>query len=212
MYHQRQIGAIAERWDARAGSWDRSLAQPTCHLNEDNAYRRFLNAALAEVHRRQAFCRPRGVIDLGCGTGLVLRSVIAAFAWGIGLDISPKMILNARQKRLANARFLVGDGFNLGRICQAAGAILSRGVLLSHYGHEQGAALLAATRRVLMPGGFLMCDFLNRLAEDKYVHRAQGKTHFSAAEARQLARQAGYKSVRVLGKHGQRVLILLIDK
>ena len=212
VYHRRQMRAIAERWDAKASRWDRSLSQPTCHLNEDEAYPRFLNAALGEIHRRQVFCRTHGVIDLGCGTGLVLACVISAFAWGIGLDISPEMIRHARQKRLAHAEFLVGDGFNLGRICRPAGAILSRGVLLSHYGPEQGAALLAATRPVLMPGGFLMCDFLNRSAQGKFDHRAEGKTHFSAAEARELARHAGYKNVRVLGKSGQRVLILLIDK
>jgi predicted TPR repeat methyltransferase len=212
IYRERQLRAIAERWDARACGWERSLGEPACHLNEDDAYPRFLRQALKEINRRRAFCRTHGVIDLACGTGLVLASVIPAFAWGMGVDISPKMIQIARRKGLTSAQFVVGDGFNLARICKPAGAIFSRGVLLSHYGSEHGAALLAATRAVLMPGGFLMCDFLNRMAEDKYEHRPHGKTHFSGPEAGQLAHEAGYSNVRVLGKSCQRVLILLIER
>ena len=41
-YRERQLAAIAARWDERAPDWDRALADPACHLNADDAYARFL--------------------------------------------------------------------------------------------------------------------------------------------------------------------------
>ena len=91
-YVERELEKIADRWNAKAADWDRNLEDPMCHLNEDDAYARFLEALAREVARRQAFCREHGVIDVGCGTGLVLASIVSNFAWGLGIDISPEMV------------------------------------------------------------------------------------------------------------------------
>jgi predicted TPR repeat methyltransferase len=211
VYQNRVLNEIAARWDARADSWDRSLQQPACHLNEDEAYSRFLDEVHAVLKKRRQFCATQGVIDVGCGTGLVLADVVSRFAWGIGVDISKKMIQVARGKRIPHARFLVGDAFRLSRNCPAAAAILSRGVLLSHYGRKQGLELLKIINASLAPRGFLILDFLNLAARDLHRHVPDGKTYFQADEVCAMARQAGFSSVKILGNVERRVLLLKAD-
>jgi len=211
MYARRRLEAIAARWDARADSWDHALEDPACHLNEDDAYQRFTRLVQRLIARRRGFCALHGVIDAGCGTGLVLAEVIPAFAWGMGMDISPKMIRAARAKHLAKARFRVGDCFDLPSLCPMAGAVLSRGVLLSHYGRRQGQALLRAARAALMPGGFLVFDFLNEAARTKYRHAPENKTWFTGDEIQSMARRAGFSVVTTLGKPNRRVLLVLAE-
>jgi SAM-dependent methyltransferase len=211
IYARRQLKAIAARWDGRADGWDQALEDPACHLNEDDAYGRFTRLVLRVIARRRRFCALHGVIDAGCGTGLVLAQVSFAFAWGIGVDISPMMIRVARSKRLAKARFLVGDCFDLPVLCPKAGAVLSRGVLLSHYGRRQGQAILNAARAALVPGGFLVFDFLNHAGRTKYRHAPENKTWFTGGEIQALARRAGFSTVRTLGKPERRTLLLVAE-
>ena len=211
IYARRRLKAIAARWDARAESWDQALEDPDCHLNEDDAYRRSNRLVQRLIAQRRRFCAIHGIIDAGCGTGLVLGEVISAFTWGIGVDISPKMIRVARDKRLANTRFLVGDCFDLPSLCPKAGAILSRGVLLSHYGREQGQAILRAARAALVPGGLLVFDFLNEAARTKHRHAPENKTWFTCEEIRSMARRAGFSAVKTLGKPNRRALLMLAE-
>jgi SAM-dependent methyltransferase len=211
IYARRRLKAIAARWDARADAWDRALEDPACHLNEDDAYRRFTRLVQRLIARRRRFCARHGVIDVGCGTGLVLAQVCSAFAWGIGIDISPRMIGVARAKGLAKTRFLVGDCFALPSLCPKAGAVLSRGVLLSHYGRPQAQALLNAARAAIVAGGFLVFDFLNEAARTKHHHAPENKTWFTGQEIQAAARRAGFSAATTLGKPNRRVLLLLAE-
>jgi SAM-dependent methyltransferase len=212
IYTVRQVEAIAARWDARARAWDRHLEDPTCHLNEDDAYNRFLRLTKRFILRRKAFCAGHGVVDAGCGTGLVIAEVISSFAWGIGVDISSEMIRAAKAKHILNSRFLEGDCFELAKFCNPAGAVLSRGVLLSHYGPQHGQKLLESARSILTPGGFAIFDFLNERARTAHRHAPEEKSWFTAQQACALAKQAGFQEVRVIGQPERRVLLLLGQK
>jgi SAM-dependent methyltransferase len=211
IYARRHLEAIAARWDARADNWDHTLEDPACHLNEDDAYRRFTRVVQRLIAQRRRFCAMCGVIEAGCGTGMVLAEVGSAFDWGIGIDISPRMIRVARGKRLGKIKFLLGDCFNLPSLCPKAGAILSRGVLLSHYGLEQGQAILNAAHATLLPGGFLVFDFLNEAARNKYRHLPENKTLFTGEEVQSLARRAGFSAATILGKANRRARVLLAE-
>ena len=211
IYARRQIKKIAARWDARADAWDQALKDSACQLNEDDAYRRFIRIVRRLIARRRQFCATQGVIDAGCGTGLVLAEVISAFAWGIGVDISPQMIRIARARRLAKTHFLVGDCFNLPSLCPKAGAVFSRGVLLSHYGCKQGQSILEAARSILLPGGFSVFDFLNKAARTRYSHTPENKIWFTGEEIQMMARRAGFSAVTILGQPNRRVRLLLAE-
>jgi SAM-dependent methyltransferase len=206
IYREHQLDAIASRWDARARTWESELESPACHLNEDTAYERFLVQARATITERLDFCAKHGVIDAGCGTGLVLEKVAAAFAWGVGVDLSPEMLRLARQKHVPHASFVLGDCFRLAELCPPAGAVLSRGVLLSHYGLAQGDVLLRAAKAVLVPGGFALFDFLNSTSRGLYAHHAEHKTYFTSAEIASLAHRAGFGRADILGEPERRVL------
>lgn len=208
IYQQRQLPQIAARWDARAAHWDESLCDPACHLNEDDAYRRVLDVIDEAIRGRAAYCQSRCVIDIGCGTGLVLARVVGHFASGIGVDISPDMIRCAVAKAIPNTRFIVADGFNLAGLPRA-GAVVSRGVLLSHYGRDTSADLLQSWHALLEPGGVLVCDFLSETGRAASIHKPSNKTYFTAAEVLDKARAAGFDSARIVGDDLRRVLILV---
>ena len=208
-YEARQLEQIAERWNAKAADWDRNLQDATCHLNEDDSYARFLEALTGEVGRRKDFCREHGVIDVGCGTGLVLASIVSKFAWGLGIDLSPDMVRLAQTKAIPNVRFTIGDCFELSAHSRRAGAVVSRGVLLSHYGRQNAAALFESLHSALAPGGFVLCDFLGETAKTKFEHVPLQKTYYTESEICQLARAAGFQTARVLSEPERRVQILL---
>ncbi len=210
-YENRRMATIAARWDRKAEQWDRDLQDPSCHLNEDQAYRRFLDQLAAVIEPRRQFCRAHGVIDAGCATGLVLAEIVASFAWGIGIDISPQMIRMAQAKHLPAASFLLGDCFELSAICPKAGAVLSRGVLLSHYGHRHGEALLHRARSALVPGGFIVWDFLNQSGRANFQHTPENKTYFDPAQVRGMAIAAGFRTAKTLGEPERRVCLLLAE-
>lgn len=209
IYRQRQLDAIAARWDQRAAQWDRALEDPACHLNEDDAYHRFLGAAHRIIDSRREFCAQHGLIDAGCGTGLVLAEAGPAFAWGIGVDLSREMIRLAAVKAIAKARFLVGDCFQLAQLCSPAAAVFSRGVLLSHYGPSQGQGLLESARAVLVPGGFVLFDFLNAEGRTRHAHQPADKAYYTGPQAAALAQGAGFAKVTICGEPERRVLLLL---
>ena len=211
IYQKRQLAAVAARWDSKAEAWDRDLEDPGCHLNEDNAYPRFLKQLDSVIHRRQDFCRRQGIIDAGCATGLVLAEALSWFAWGVGVDISPRMISVARAKALPRASFVVGDCFNLAATCPLAGTVVSRGVLLSHYGAEQGQELLRSARSALVEGGFILWDFLNLAGRTAYRHVAENKVYFEPEDICAMATRAGFRSPAIQGESNRRVLMVYAE-
>lgn len=212
IYEDRRLDSIAARWDAKAADWDHDLEDTTCHLNEDHAYDRFLDELALVIKQRHEFSAKEGIIDAGCATGRVLAKVVACFAWGIGIDISREMIKLAEAKQIPKAKFLIGDCFNLSASCPKAGAIVSRGVLLSHYGNHQGEALLRSAHACLVPGGFVLWDFLNQACRGKYRHSPGNKTYFDAEEVCAMASRAGFRKANVSGELERRVGLLFAGR
>lgn len=212
LYARRRLRAVAARWDAKAADWERNLRDPDCHLNEDNAYERFLELLSEIIRQRQDFCAGRGVIDAGCATGLVLAKVADSFRWGIGVDISTRMIESAQSKRVPHCRFLVADCFDLSAHCPKAGAVVSRGVLLSHYGYRAGEELLRSAFDCLVNQGFILWDFLNQTARARHQHAPKDKCYYEPEEARVLATKAGFRTAVIYGEPARRVRLLYAER
>jgi SAM-dependent methyltransferase len=204
--------AIARRWNTKAGNWDRALEDPSCHLNEDRAYGRFLDQLSAIVRERAAFCRQNGVVDAGCATGLVLAHIIPGFAWGLGVDISSEMISVAQAKNIPKTRFVIGDCFNLPALAPKAGAVISRGVLLSHYGSAHAVDLLRSAFDTLLDGGFILWDFLNEGGRTTAIHAPENKTYFDPHEVCEIARRSGFSRACSLLGSKRRVGLLLAER
>jgi SAM-dependent methyltransferase len=208
------LDRVRSRWDAKARRWDADLADEHCHLNEDGAYERFLDFAAAIVAERADFCRRHLLVDMGCGTAVVLARFIDQFAEGLGIDISHQMLAVAGNKHLPRCSLQEGNGFELGRFVPpgGAGAVMSRGILLSHFGPQWAEVLCRQIHQALTGGGFALLDFLNADAREGFASNPDNKAYYSPSALQSLARQAGFSASRVLGEPAHRVRIVLLER
>jgi ubiquinone/menaquinone biosynthesis C-methylase UbiE len=140
--------AITAYWDAAAADFD---AEPDHGLRAAGtraAWSRLLTAWLPSD--------PSSVLDVGCGTGSLSALVAEAGHRVTGVDLSPRMIDQARAKLSAAglpARFLVGDGAAPPTGDERFDALLSRHLVWTLPDPE--AALAGWTARI-RPGGTLI--------------------------------------------------------
>lgn len=93
--------------------------------------------------------RPK-IVDLGCGTGVVLREM-ASWADPIGLDMSPLALSYCTQRGLSH--LVQGDGARLPLASESVNAVIG----LDIFEHiEDDEAALRESYRVLKPGGVLV--------------------------------------------------------
>jgi ArsR family transcriptional regulator len=202
---------IRARWDARAVHWDAETADPQSHLHLDNGYSRFLRFAATCLDEFHTPATPV-ILDLGCGTGLVTAEFASAAERVIGVDISPEMVRHARQKRIAHSSFVVADAFSLPFSDSAFDVVLSRGVLLSHYGEIHAETLLREIARVVVRGGIGIFDYLNASGATLFPHMAVEKTFFEKNQIRSLAAATGFTVRHLDGGPASRVhLVELVN-
>lgn len=95
------------------------------------------------------------VLDLGCGTGLLTAEIVREGRRVVGLDSSPEMIARARTL-YPDLFFCVGNALALPLAGESLDAVFSNAVFHWIPDHER---LLRGIRRVLRPGGALVCEF-----------------------------------------------------
>ncbi len=152
------------------------------------------------------------ILDVGCGTGYLLRELLQRNpqSRGIGIDIADGMVAQAQQHAMAegidNARFIKADWESFGpdvladypiRVAICANAF--------HYFADPGAAARKFFR-VLAPGGILYVLERNKASSAMtlvwgWLHRHIIKDHvsfYSVEELQDLFRNAGFSDVRVV--------------
>lgn len=101
------------------------------------------------------------VLDLACGAGRHLRELLSAGLHGIGLDLSMTLLSRARELS-PRAQLVRGDmrqlPFGEGSFSGLTSFFTSFGYFASRAEDEQ---VVVEMRRVLVPGGSFMLDFLN---------------------------------------------------
>ena len=202
-YANLDIDYIRQRWDARAERWASDLGDPSCHLNRDNSYRLYLDAVLASLERLSRPI-PGGVVDLGCGTGEMLCAVRDRFPWSTGIDISPRMLDLARDHLGPGSSFIKGNVFEADCIPHGCSAIISRGVLLSHYGAENGLRLLRILRGSILDAGILFLDALNKDDPDL----PPNKTGYGLVELSEMAVRSGFSRAELIAPPTRSSLII----
>lgn len=194
-----------ERFDRWARSYDRHWMQ---RLIFEPVQRTVLDLAAAEVPR------PSAILDIGCGTGRLLRSAQSRFPGAelAGVDAAPEMVRHAQAS--------AGEGSAI-RFQQAAAEelpfpdgrfdLVFSTLTFHHWSDQAGAA--AEVARVLAPAGrWLLADFL-ATGLMRHVRRLLRMRRFPERESLgAMLAQAGLHVVterKVLGLHGQ-VAVLVI--
>jgi SAM-dependent methyltransferase len=210
LYASRNIDAIARRWDSKAAQWDSDLENTSCHLNVGDAYGGFIELGRLLVLDRQKLCSKGSLVDLGCGTGAVLAEFSAHFDNSIGIDISQDMLNVAESKNIRDAQWHLEDVFEGDWSGRRHAAVLSRGILLSHYGEDLARLLIAQTVKALTPGGFALFDFLSMEAPEATKVLAPNKTYFSPEWLIVQAMRVGSSGAVVAGNPNSRIRYLIL--
>jgi SAM-dependent methyltransferase len=105
------------------------------------------------------------ILDLGCGTGLLTRTLATAGRQVIGIDPAPAMLAFARQQPGAErVRWVEGDAGTLGAR-EADLLVMTGNVAQVFLDDTDWVATLAAIHAALRPGGYLA--FESRNPEDR---------------------------------------------
>ncbi|MDB5364294.1 MAG: Methyltransferase type 11 [Rhodospirillales bacterium] len=131
------------------------------------------------------------VLEIGCGIGRFATALAPRVAQYRGLDVSAGMVAAAQRRcaGLANVRIGPCDGHSLNEIATAS-TDLVLAIDVAPYWHQAGpavvAAMLAESRRVLVPGGALVILGWSYQGDDEAVARdavAQASLHgFTSVE------------------------------
>jgi len=120
------------------------------------------------------FAAGKRVLEVGCGTGLVLEKLAPHAAHAVGIDLSPGMLEHARRRgldvHLGSATQLPFEAESFDVVCSFK--------VLAHVPDIDAA--LREVSRVLRPGGVAVLEFYNR-ASLRYLARL-------AAGARRIGR------------------------
>lgn len=139
------------------------------------------------------------VLDVACGPGLVACAFAPVVAWVTGIDLTPRMIRQARRRqrelRLSNLTWQVGAATPLPYPDASFSLVVTR---YSLHHMQDPAAVLAEMARVCRPGGRVLVadvavepehsadyDRLERLRDPSHVHaltRAEFAALFDSAE------------------------------
>jgi SAM-dependent methyltransferase len=211
-YARMNLEVVRRRWDAKADRWDADLADPNCHLNYDEGYKRFLEIAETSIESRKNFCLSRTLVDVGCGTGAIIERFVDRFSDGLGIDISESMLNAARAKSIPRSRWVNANAFELSRHAVGVGTVLSRGILLSHYGPEWVEALMREICAALTPGGFMLLDFLNADARCNYAFNPHNKSYYRGEELIGFVKGIGFREGIILGEPHHRILYIFAER
>ncbi|MBU0551373.1 methyltransferase domain-containing protein [Myxococcota bacterium] len=173
-----------------------------------HGYHAFLDTMQLEIAAPLA--AGRDALEVGCGTGLILRGLAREARHAIGVDISGGMLKQARARGL---NVVQGSATELPFADASFDAVVSFKVL-AHV--EDIRAALSEVGRVLRPGGFAALEFYNRHAlrylikRLKPAHRISEQTTDEEVYTRydSLKDVRGYlpPSLKLHGVRGVRVL------
>jgi SAM-dependent methyltransferase len=148
------------------GLWD-YLHDPGVARHYDASLAGSALFALDEAFVRQQCPGPGRLIDLGCGTGRLLRSLAREGRWVLGVDLSAEMLAVARARaaeagvtvHLLQANLVELEALADGSFDHAACLFSTLGMVL---GAEQRRRVIGQVFRLLRPGGRFILHVHNR--------------------------------------------------
>ncbi|HEY8379192.1 MAG TPA: class I SAM-dependent methyltransferase [Nannocystis sp.] len=159
-------GATENRsyYDAFSEGYDRG---------RDRGYHKLIDDQAAAVVGR--FAAGKDVLEVGCGTGLILQRVVTSAKSARGVDLSPGMLAHARRRGLD---VVEGSATEL-PFADASFDVTYSFKVLAHVPAWERA--LAEMARVTRPGGYMIFDIYNRNSLRYLIKRAWGPRKTSQA-------------------------------
>jgi len=137
-------------------------------LGRDAGYHALVDALT--VDSLLPYARGRDVLEVGCGTGLILKETAGVARRAAGVDLSAGMLRKARARGL---RVVQGDATAIPFASESFDVICAYKVL-PHV--RDLKASLAEMGRMLRPGGHLLLEFYNRRSLRTLVKRLKPAT------------------------------------
>ena len=140
------------------------------------------------------------IVDIGCGSGQLVRWLIADGYDAAGIDVSPEQVALARAAGLGTVRH--GDYCELLREHPGELAAVTATDLLEHLTKPEVLATFDAVAAALRPGGRFVARVPNAVSPFGGHTRYGDFTHetwYTARSVRQLAAAAGLAPVQVIG-------------
>ncbi len=138
------------------------------------------------------------VVDIGCGSGLLLRCLLADGYAAAGIDVSPEQVALAHAAGIGQVRH--GDYCELLRERPGELAAVTATDLLEHLTKAEVLAAFDAVAAALRPGGRFIARVPNAVSPFGGHIRYGDFTHetwYTARSVRQLAAAAGFATVTV---------------
>lgn len=169
----------------------------------DQRWESYINASITETLRRLSLLPGMRVLDVGCGTGILLSEVFdqQPTARLAGVDQSSEMLGVAFARLGERAELHVGTAENLPFEDESFDIVICTNML--HFVREK-TPVLAEFARVLVPNGTVVItdwcrDYLVIRAQDLWS-RLFARTHSTSLSAREcsvLLRKAGFRCPRI---------------
>ncbi len=158
------------------------------------------------------------VLEVACGTGHTTQLLIKSGFRLVASDLTPEMMLQARERVGGNGAFVRTDAFHLPFANNAFDAVVSTR-FLHLFQHGEQRALLREMHRVLKPGGLLVVDFDNFFSRWlmavpfvlynllRYRRLAPYAVYNRIAATEQAVRECGFQKVSSNGVGGTHLML-----
>ena len=169
------------------------------HRNEEAAGKEISALlALLDLHKNDR------ILDLCCGAGRHLTHLAAQGYNAIGLDLSPELLATTREKSALSSRLVRGDMRAL-PFCSSFKCVFN---LFSSFGYfddeNENEAALFEMSRILMTGGILVLDHMNRRRTERTLvsHSEDHDEHGTLVQDRRIKGNRVIKDLTWLGNNG----------
>lgn len=186
--------AMRRDWDARAKHAMR-LYVATWYAHSDETWaegtRRDAAYIMARVPARLG--KGHAALDLGCGAGRLLPALAERFDRVTGVDVSPEMLVQAREVVANDARITLElvDGTSLAGLPDGGFDFVLANAVFIHCKADVIRVLLAEVSRVLAPGGVLAASFNSSEPPPEVPTHVRVQAEQQAARPKPADTQAG---------------------
>ncbi|MCF6155678.1 MAG: methyltransferase domain-containing protein [Candidatus Brocadia sp.] len=171
--------------------------------NYDRRWSFYINATLRETLKRLDINPTDRLLDIGCGTGSLLRAITESYPLVkvVGVDLSVEMLKIARNKQIKDSALIAGQTRCLPFRSKSFDLVVSCNAF--HYLHKPEECL-AEIARILKPQGRVVItdwcdDYIACRVCDLFLrvfNRAHFKTYGKRA-CEYLLRNAGYSNLQI---------------